>query len=54
MLEFSHRLAVGEGRKLILQTILSDSVEALYLKLGFNRVYMKDLFVKDVRRTLKS
>jgi N-acetylglutamate synthase-like GNAT family acetyltransferase len=54
MLEFSHRLAEGEGRRLILQTILSDSVEALYLKLGFDRVYMKDLFVKDPRRTLKS
>ena len=53
MLEFSHRSAVEEGRRLILQTILSDSLEGLYLKLGFRRAYMKDLFVKDVGRMLK-
>ena len=53
MLDFSHRQAVEEGRTLILQTILSDSVEGLYLKLGFRRAYMKELFVKDARRTLK-
>jgi hypothetical protein len=53
MLEFSHRLALKEGRRLILQTILSDSVEGLYLKLGFKRTYLKDLFVKDSGRMLK-
>jgi len=53
LLDFSHKQAVEEGRRLILQTILSDSVEGLYLKLGFRRAYMKDLFVKDPRRTLK-
>jgi len=53
MLEFSHRLAVGEGRTLILQTILSESLEGLYLKLGFRRAYLKDLFVKDAGRVLK-
>ena len=53
MLEFSHRLAVEEGRRLVLQTILSDSLEGLYLKLGFRRAYLKDLFVKDVGRMLK-
>jgi len=53
MLEFSHRLAVEEGRTLILQTILSESLEGLYLKLGFRRAYLKDLFVKDVERMLK-
>ncbi len=53
MLEFSNRLAVAEGRKLILQTILSDSVEGLYRKVGFKRAYLKDLFVKDVGRVLK-
>ena len=47
MLEFCHRTAVKEGRRLVLQTILSDSVERLYLKLGFKRAYLKDLFVKD-------
>jgi GNAT superfamily N-acetyltransferase len=53
MLEFSHRLAAVEGRKLILQTILSDSVEGLYLKVGFKRAYLKDLFVKDAGHVLK-
>jgi len=53
MLEFSHRLAVEEGRTLILQTILSESLEGLYLKLGFRRAYLKDLFVQDVERMLK-
>ena len=47
MLEFCGRLAVSEGRKMILQTILSDSVEGLYMKLGFRRVYTKELFVRD-------
>jgi hypothetical protein len=46
-------LAVKEGRTLILQTILSESLEGLYLKIGFRRAYMKDLFVKDVGRMLK-
>ena len=50
MLEFSHRSAVKEGRRLILQTILSDSAEGLYLKLGFKRAYLKDLFVMDLGR----
>jgi len=50
MLEFSHRTAVEEGRKLVLQTILSDSLEGLYRKLGFKRAYLKDLFVKDAGR----
>lgn len=54
MLDFSNRLAASEGRKLILQTVLSDSVEPLYLKLGFRRVYLKELFVRDSGRTLKS
>lgn len=46
MLEYASRLALREGRRMILQTILSDSVEQFYLKLGFRRVYLKDLFVK--------
>jgi N-acetylglutamate synthase-like GNAT family acetyltransferase len=50
MLDFSRKVAVGEGRRLILQTILSDAVEHFYWKLGFRRVYLKDLFVKDSRR----
>lgn len=46
MLDFANKLAVNEGRRFILQTILSDSVEPLYVKLGFRRVYMKELFVR--------
>jgi GNAT superfamily N-acetyltransferase len=46
ILDFANKLAKDEGRKLILQTILSDSVEPLYIKLGFRRVYTKELFVK--------
>lgn len=53
MLDLSRRLAAKEGRKLILQTILSDSLEKFYLKLGFTRLYVKDVFVKDVRRVAK-
>lgn len=49
MLEHCYRVAESEGRRLILQTILSDSVEGLYTKVGFRRAYLKELFVKDVR-----
>jgi hypothetical protein len=54
MLDFSNKLATNETRKLILQTVLSDSVEPFYLKVGFARVYLKELFVRDPGRTLKS
>lgn len=46
MLDLSRRLAASEGRKLFLQTILSDSLENFYTKLGFKRAYVKDIFVK--------
>lgn len=54
LLAFANTLAVAEKRKLILQTILSDSVESLYVKLGFRRLYLKELFVREIARTLKS
>jgi N-acetylglutamate synthase-like GNAT family acetyltransferase len=50
MLDLSRRLAASEGKGLVLQTILSDSLERFYLKLGFTRSYVKDVFVKDVGR----
>jgi len=50
MLDLSSRMAANEGRKLILQTILSDSLERFYLKLGFTQLYVKDIFVKDAGR----
>ena len=52
MLDFSRKLATSEGRGLILQTILSDAVERFYLNLGFRRVYLKDLFVRNSMRTV--
>lgn len=54
LLAFANKFAVAEKRKLILQTILSDSVEPLYVKLGFRRLYLKELFVRDMTSTLKS
>jgi GNAT superfamily N-acetyltransferase len=53
LLDLSRSLAAREGRKLILQTILSDSLESFYLKLGFTRLYLKDVFVKDIRQVTK-
>lgn len=53
MLDFSNKLATNEGRKLILQTVLSDSVEPFYLKHGFRRVYLKELFVRNDAASLK-
>ena len=53
MLELSHREAANEGRRLVLQTILSDSMEGFYLKLGFARLYAKDVFVRDARRSAR-
>jgi N-acetylglutamate synthase-like GNAT family acetyltransferase len=46
LLDFASTLAKNEGRRLILQTILSDSVEPFYLKLGFRRVYVKELLIR--------
>lgn len=54
ILAFANKLAAAEKRRLILQTILSDSVEPLYLKLGFRRLYLKELFVGEMTHTLKS
>jgi GNAT superfamily N-acetyltransferase len=53
MLDLARRLATNEGRRLILQTILSDSHETFYLKFGFTRSYLKDMFVKDVGRAAR-
>ncbi len=51
MLDLAGKVAGKENRKLVLQTILSDSVEPLYLKLGFKRLYLKELFTKGVAQT---
>ncbi len=44
MLMEMERIANQEKRKLVLQTMVSDSVEAFYLKNGFERRYGKVLF----------
>lgn len=54
MLDHASKIASKESRKLVLQTILSDSVEPLYLKLGFRRLYLKELFARETARKLKS
>jgi hypothetical protein len=54
MLDLASKIASKENRKLVLQTILSDSVEPLYLKLGFRRLYLKELFAGETAGKLKS
>jgi N-acetylglutamate synthase-like GNAT family acetyltransferase len=51
MLRYMREVARGERRKLILQTIASDSLEGFYLKQGFKRVYAKTLFERRLART---
>ena len=41
------KMAVAEGRGLILQSLLSDSVERYYLARGFRRQYLKLLMAKE-------
>jgi len=47
MLGYACRLAMDEERRVILQTILSDSLQDFYNNLGFRTAYLKDLFVKN-------
>ncbi len=44
MVGFMRETAEVEGRRLILQTLVSDSAECFYLKQGFATVYAKSLF----------
>jgi GNAT superfamily N-acetyltransferase len=43
-------LAKGEKRRLVLQTLASDSAEGFYLKQGFRRAYTKTFFERRPRR----
>jgi GNAT superfamily N-acetyltransferase len=45
-------LAQGEKRRLILQTLASDSVEGFYLKQGFRLAYTKTFFEHSPRKAL--
>lgn len=43
-------IAEGEGRRLILQTLASDSAEGFYLKQGFRLAYSKTLYERRPRK----
>jgi len=51
MLGHMREVAKSEGRRLILQTMASDSVEGFYLKQGFRLAYTKTLFKRRPRKT---
>src|SRR5438552_7250353 len=51
VVRFMRELAASEGKRLILQTIASDSVEGFYLKQGFKRAYAKSLFERRLAKT---
>jgi len=48
MLKFAYELSREEGKRLALQTFLSDSLEKFYIDRGFKRVYLKDVYVKSL------
>ena len=50
MLKHMREIAEGEGRRLILQTLASDSVEGFYLKQGFRLAYTKTLYERRPRK----
>lgn len=51
MLRYIREAAQREGRRLVLQTMSSDSVEGFYLKQGFRLAYTKTLFERRPRKT---
>jgi hypothetical protein len=53
MVRFMRELTAGEGRSLVLQTIVSDSLEGFYVKQGFKRAYAKSLFERHLAKTPK-
>jgi GNAT superfamily N-acetyltransferase len=52
LLHEANRIALEEGRLLILQTLLSDGVEGFYSNGGFRRLYLKHMMRRDVRGEL--
>lgn len=46
LLEYVYSDSKSEGNKVLLQTMMSDETEDLYRKLGFDRVYLKQMFKK--------
>jgi len=47
MIKFAYEFSRSEGKRLALQTFLSDSLEGYYIDRGFKRMYLKDVFVKS-------
>jgi hypothetical protein len=41
------KIAMAEGRLLVLQTIISDKVEDFYVRGGFRRLYLKHLMRRE-------
>jgi ribosomal protein S18 acetylase RimI-like enzyme len=50
VVKFMQGVTKDEGRKLVLQTLASDSVEGFYRKQGFDEVYSKTLFERRARK----
>jgi GNAT superfamily N-acetyltransferase len=53
MLEFAYELSNRAGKRLALQTALSDSVEPFYIARGFRRIYLKEVLSRPQRREEK-
>jgi len=46
MLKFAYELTREGGKKLALQTFLTDTLERFYMQMGFRRVYLKEVLMK--------
>jgi ribosomal protein S18 acetylase RimI-like enzyme len=51
VVRYMQEVAQSEGRRLVLQTLASDSVEGFYRKQGFEEIYAKTLFERRPRKT---
>jgi ribosomal protein S18 acetylase RimI-like enzyme len=52
MLRSAYEMSVKEKARFVLQTMLSDSIEEFYLKLGFIKRYTKDFFNRKLYPSL--
>jgi GNAT superfamily N-acetyltransferase len=50
MIHAASKIALAEGRLLVLQTIVSDMVEDFYARGGFRRLYLKHLMRRETSR----
>ncbi len=46
MIHFAYDFSRNAGRRLILQTMLSDGAEGLYVRMGLRRRYLKSVFTR--------